>query len=150
VTEPSTPVRPRPHADRDSAEWWAALGRHELVLPRCAACGTWRWPPRAICGRCGSLDWSFAPAAGRGTVASWVVNRHGFGGAFPLPSTVLLVRLAEQDDLLLPGGWSGAADGSDLAMGLPVVAGFEDVPAGPEPSGTDGGAVTLLTWRVVR
>jgi len=147
VTEPSTPVRPRPHADRDSAEWWAALGRHELVLPRCAACGTWRWPPRAICGRCGSLDWSFAPAAGRGTVASWVVNRHGFGGAFPLPSTVLLVRLAEQDDLLLPGGWSGAADGSDLAMGLPVVAGFEDVPAGPEPSGTDGGAVTLLTWR---
>ena len=75
------------------------------------------------------------------------MNRHGFGGAFPLPSTVLLVRLAEQDDLLLPGGWSGAADGSDLAMGLPVVAGFEDVPAGPEPSGTDGGAVTLLTWR---
>jgi uncharacterized OB-fold protein len=128
--------------ERDSAPWWAALARHELVLPRCRECGTWRWPPRAICGRCGALDWSFAPASGRGTVASWVVNRHGFGGAFPLPSTVLLVRLEEQDDLLLPGGWAGEPDGRGLAIGLPVVAGFDDVPA------DDGGdTVTLLTWR---
>jgi hypothetical protein len=75
-------------------------------------------------------------------VASWVVNRHGFGGAFPLPSTVLLVRLAEQDDLLLPGGWAGAPDGTGLVAGLPVVAGFEDV---AEDEG--GGAMTLLSWR---
>ncbi len=128
--------------ERDSTEWWAALARHELVLPRCSACAAWRWPPRAICGRCGSLDWAFAPASGRGTVASWVVNRHGFGGAFPLPSTVLLVRLAEQDDLLLPGGWAGAPDGTDLEMGLAVVAGFEDI------ADDEGGeAMTLLSWR---
>jgi uncharacterized OB-fold protein len=142
VSEVPGPVRPRPFVDRDSALWWAALARHELVVPRCAACGTWRWPPRAICGRCGSLDWSLVAALGRGTVASWVVNRHGFGGAFPLPSTVVLVRLTEQDDLLLPGGWSGAADGSDVTIDLPVVAGFEDVDADAE-----GDAVTLLTWR---
>lgn len=133
--------RPRPAVERDSVEWWAALGRHELVLPRCADCGTWRWPPRAICGRCGSLDWSFRPASGRGTVASFVVNRHGFGGAFPLPSTVLLVRLAEQDDLLLPGSWSGAPDGADVAMGMPVVVAFADVGAD-----AGGDAMTLLSW----
>jgi len=137
-----TPVRARPFVERDSADWWAALARHELVLPRCSACAAWRWPPRAMCGRCGSLDWAFAPASGQGTVASWVVNRHGFGGAFPLPSTVLLVRLAEQDDLLLPGGWAGAPDGTDLMMGTAVVAGFDDVAADE-----GGGAVTLLSWR---
>jgi len=141
VSEPRGPVRPRPFVERDSAEWWAALARHELLVPRCGACGTWRWPPRAICGRCGSLDWALVAASGRGTVASWVVNRHGFGGAFPLPSTVLLVRLAEQDDLLLPGGWSGSTDGSDLTMGLPVTAGFEDVPADEAAE-----SVTLLSW----
>jgi len=137
-----TSVRARPFVERDSADWWAALARHELVLPRCSACAAWRWPPRAMCGRCGSLDWAFAPASGQGTVASWVVNRHGFGGAFPLPSTVLLVRLAEQDDLLLPGGWAGAPDGTDLMMGTAVVAGFDDVAADE-----GGGAVTLLSWR---
>jgi hypothetical protein len=125
--------------ERDSAEWWAALARHELLVTRCDDCGSWRWPPRVLCNRCGSLDGRLVRASGRGTVASWVVNRHGFGGAFPLPSTVLLVRLAEQDDLLLPGAWAGAADGSDCSIGLPVVVGFDDVP-GPEP-------FTILCWR---
>lgn len=134
-------IRPRPTVDRDSAEWWAGLTRHELRVARCADCGVWRWPPRALCGRCGSLEWSFAPVSGRGTVASFVVNRHGFGGAFPLPSTVLLVRLAEQDDLLLPGGWSGAPDGHDVRIGLPVRVGFADVVADE-----GGDAMTLLEW----
>jgi uncharacterized OB-fold protein len=121
------PARPAPGVEKDSVEWWAAVQRHELVIPRCDACGTWRWPPRAICGHCGSLGWSFVAASGRGTIASWIVNRHGFGGAFPLPSTAMLVRLAEQGDLLLPGGWAGADDGSDLEMGMEVRVGFEDV-----------------------
>ena len=132
--------RPRPASDRDSAPWWAALAAHELVLARCDECAAWRWPPRALCNRCGSLEWGFAAASGRGTVASWVVNRHGFGGAFPLPSTVLLVRLAEQPDLLLPGAWAGAPDGTDVSMGMPVVAGFEDVAT------ADGEPFTVLRW----
>lgn len=140
-----SPARPRPAIERDSAEWWAALARHQFVVTRCADCGAWRWPPRALCGRCGSLSWRLAPASGRGTIATWIVNRHGFGGAFPVPSTTVLVRLAEQDDLLLPGGWAGAPDGSDLTMGLEVQAGFEDLEAGP-----DGEAVTLLRWERAR
>ncbi len=137
----TVPVRPRPAVEKDSAEWWAALARHEFVLPRCDACSTWRWPPRAICGRCGSLEWSLVAASGQGTIASWIVNRHGFGGAFPLPSTAVLVRLAEQDDLLLPGGWAGAEDGSELEMELPVTVGFVDVVADASEDG-----FTLLRW----
>ena len=133
-------TRPLPHPDRDSQPWWDALARHELRFQRCTACGTWRWPPRAICGRCGSLEWSFVAASGTGTIASWIVNRHGFGGAFPLPSTAILVRLAEQDDLLLPGGWAGAADGSDLAMGMEVRVGFDDV----------DDEVAILRWEAAR
>lgn len=134
-------ARPAPAVERDSAEWWAALARHELVCARCEDCGTWRWPARAICGRCGSLGWTFAPVSGRGEVASFVVNRHGFGGLVPVPSTVLLVRLAEQHDLLLPGGWAGPPDGAGVAIGLPVTVGFEDVP------GSDSAdPYTLLRW----
>ena len=33
-----------PNPDRDSAEWWEALVRHEFVLQRCDACRAWRIP----------------------------------------------------------------------------------------------------------
>ena len=138
-----TPVRPRPAVERDSAPFWAALARHELVAGRCADCGRWRWPLRAICGACGSLEWSVEPVSGRASVASFVVNRHGFGGAFPLPSTVVLARLAEQDDLLVPGGWAGEPDGTGLAIGAPLEAGFVDEPGDAD----DAAPFTLLVWR---
>lgn len=117
--------------DHDSAPWWEALARHELLLQRCDECTAWRWPARALCNRCGSLDWSWAAASGRGTVASWIVNHHAFGDGLPAPYVVLLVALVEQDDILVPGGYDGPPDGSDLAIGLPLLVGFDDTDGSP-------------------
>jgi uncharacterized protein len=133
--------RPLPVADRDSAPWWAGLAEHELRLQRCHDCDTFRWPPRALCNRCGSLDWSWVAASGRATVASWIVNYHAFSDAFSAPYVVVLARLDEQDDILVPGAYGGAPDGDGLRVNRRVVAAFDDV-AGPE--GTD--PVTLLRW----
>ena len=142
-----------PTPDRDSAPWWDALGHHELTLQQCDGCGTLRWPPRELCNRCGSLDWKWVAATGRGTVASWIVNHHPFGagaGARPAPYVVVLVRLEDQDDILIPGGWAGAHDGSDLRVGLPVAAGFEDVDLGDVDDQLDTSGesdrVALLRW----
>ncbi len=120
-------------ADRDSEPWWEALARHELVQQRCAGCGTWRWPPRARCGRCGSPDWAWEPVSGRATVASWIVNHHSFLAGLEPPYTVVLVRLDEQDDVLIPGAW---LDEGEPAMDQPVRA---------ELIERDG--ETLLGWR---
>ena len=128
----STP--PLPHPDRDSRPWWDLLARHELRLQRCATCGAWRWPPRAICNRCASFEFTWAPLSGRGTVASWIVNHHAFSAEFPSPYAVVLVQLAEQDDCKLIGSFAGAIE--SLRPGLEVRAAFEDVAAG----------ATLLTW----
>ena len=143
-----------PTPDRDSAPWWEALGHHELTLQRCDDCGALRWPPRELCNRCGSLAWRWVPASGRGTVASWIVNHHAFGsgaGGRPAPYVVVLVRLDDQADILIPGGWDGAPDGTDLHAGLPVVAGFDDVELGDvdDPLDTSGESdrVALLRWR---
>ena len=87
------------------------------------------------------MTWEWQELTGNGTIASWIVNRHGFGGAFPRPSTVVLVRLAEQDDLLLPGGWAGSADGAGLSVGLSVVVGFEDI-----ESETGDSDHAVLSW----
>jgi len=117
-------------ADRDSAEWWEALERHELVVQRCHDCGVVRWPPRALCARCGSVEWSWSKATGRGTVASWIVNHHTFGSSFESPYVVLMVRLDDADDILMPGAWAGARDGRDLAAGAHVDASFDRAPDG--------------------
>jgi hypothetical protein len=127
-------TRPLPHPDRDSAPWWEALARHELLVPRCRACGTWRFPPRAICNRCTSFDVEWAPAGGRGTVAWWVVNHHPFTDDFLTPYAVVTVRLDEQDDVLVIGSYRG--DLGALDTDLPVRAVFDDVEPG----------VTLLAW----
>ena len=140
----SAPVsRPVPNADRDSLPWWEALARHEFVLQRCARCTAWRWPARGICNRCGSFEWEWQPASGRGTIASWVVTRHAFLPGFEAPYAVLTVRLQEQDDILLIGGLSGRADDPALAIGAAVTADFVDI-AGSDPPRT------LLSWRLSR
>jgi uncharacterized OB-fold protein len=106
-------------------------------MPRCARCRAWRFPPRAICNRCGSFDHAWEPLSGHGTVASWIVNHHAFSADFVPPYAVVTVRLEDQDDVLVVGSFSGAID--DLATGLPVRAVFDDV--------VDG--VTLLSWSPV-
>ena len=95
--------RPLPVADRDSTPWWAGVAEHELRLQCCRDCSRLRWPARALCNRCGSLDWSWVAASGRATVASWIVNEHRFSDVFPVPYVVVMARLDEQDDILVPG-----------------------------------------------
>jgi uncharacterized protein len=131
--------RPQPHADRDSEQWWEALARHEFVLQRCASCRTWRWPARALCNRCHSFEWAWESASGDGTIASWIVTHHAFLPGFVAPYATLTVRLAEQEDLLLPGEYAGRSDDARLAIGARVRVGFDDL-AGADPPRS------LLCW----
>jgi uncharacterized protein len=128
---------PLPVFDRDSRPWWEAVAKHELTVQACERCGERRWPPRALCNRCGSFSWRWTDASGRGRVASWIVNRHPFFPGMRVPSVVVMVALDDAEDVLVPGGWAGAPDGSGLRIGLPVQVGFEENAEG----------VPLLVWR---
>jgi uncharacterized OB-fold protein len=129
-----------PAVDRDSRPWWEALARHEFVLQRCEACATWRWPARAICNACGSFNWSWQAPSGQATVAGWIVTMHAFLPGFEAPYVVLSARLAEQPDIVLPGGYDGPTDGAGLRIGAELTVGFHDVQA-------EGDPYTLLRWR---
>jgi uncharacterized OB-fold protein len=128
---------PRPEPDRDSAPWWEAVRRHELLLQRCRGCGTPRFPPRAICNGCRSREADWVPAQGTGRVYTWIVNHQVFlpGLAHAVPYAVLLVRLDDGDDIFMYGNLVDA-DITELAPGLPVEAVF-----------VDGDDVTLVQWR---
>jgi uncharacterized OB-fold protein len=94
-----------PVPDRDSAPYWSALAHGRVEIQHCLDCGSWTWPPRPICSKCHNENFHWEGISGTGEVHSWVVAHRA---VFPhlkdlVPYTIALVRLDEQDDILIPG-----------------------------------------------
>ncbi|MFE1287669.1 bifunctional MaoC family dehydratase N-terminal/OB-fold nucleic acid binding domain-containing protein [Streptomyces sp. NPDC058751] len=87
--------RPRPVVNRDNAGFWEGVGARRLLIQRCTACGTLRFPWLPGCGACGGPDWDTVESGGEGTVYSYVVMHHPPFPAFDPPYAVALVELAE-------------------------------------------------------
>ncbi|MFE3579591.1 bifunctional MaoC family dehydratase N-terminal/OB-fold nucleic acid binding domain-containing protein [Streptomyces vinaceus] len=87
--------RPRPVVNRDNQGFWDGVAEHRLLIQRCTACGTLRFPWLPGCNACASLDWDTVEASGAGTVFSYVVMHHPPFPAFDPPYAVALVELAE-------------------------------------------------------
>ena len=137
--EASTDGAPSRVPDRDTAPYWAALADGRLELQHCRDCGRWTWPARPICSGCHGEDLVWEEVAGTGEVHSWVVTHQPYAPSFVdlVPYTIALVRLDEQDDILIP---APLAEGSGVAVhqGLRVRAVAEKV----------ADAVGQLTWEV--
>ena len=64
--------RPEPVNDDDAA-FWGALREGELRIQRCAACGTFRHPPRPVCAHCGATEREWIAVSGAGEVWSFTI-----------------------------------------------------------------------------
>jgi uncharacterized OB-fold protein len=106
--EPRTATIPKP--DRDSAPYWAALAEGRFLVQHCRACGRWTWPVRPLCSGCHGDDLAWEEPSGTGAVYSWVVTHQRYSRDLPVPHTIALVRLDEQDDILIPGIYVGDAE----------------------------------------
>ncbi|HVH07764.1 MAG TPA: OB-fold domain-containing protein, partial [Myxococcota bacterium] len=109
-----------PLDDSRNAAFWRELARTgELRFERCTACGTFRHPPRELCGRCGSAAVEWAASAGRGAIATWLVAHQAFHPAFQaeVPYVVAVTALDEGVRLV-----SGVIDlpRERLRIGFPV------------------------------
>jgi uncharacterized protein len=107
-----------------SAEFYAWLARGELRLQQCSACGAWRHPPRFRCAACGSGEWSFEPASGRGEVFSWTVTHRAVDPAFEPPYAIVIAELEEGPRLV---GNPKGIEPDELRLGLPIVVEIEPV-----------------------
>jgi uncharacterized OB-fold protein len=119
---PSRPKRPRPALTHENRFFFEGAKSHKLLIQRCSSCGTLRHPPRPACAVCRSFEWDTVTASGRGTIYSYVVNHYPQVPAFDYPLVVALVELEEGTRLV--ANVDIAPD--RMAIGLPVVAGFED------------------------
>jgi uncharacterized OB-fold protein len=116
-----------PVVDEDSGPFWDAARRGELVMQGCASCGRLRFPPRPMCPHCQSLEVTWSPMSGRGTIWSFVVPHPPQlpGYSDVAPYNVVVVTLDEDPTLRLVGNLVTAADGPinellDVPIGAPV------------------------------
>ena len=119
MSDPTFVPRFTPSPDGLVAEFYAHLARGELRLQRCDGCGTWRHPPRVLCGQCGSSAWQWAAASGRGVVYTWTVTHQALVPPFAedVPYAVVVGALDEGPRLVT--AVRGVAPG-ELALDLPV------------------------------
>ena len=111
------PLRPRPAVTPDLAFFFDGVRRGELLIQRCAACGTLRHPPRPACARCGSFEWDTVTASGRGTVYSFVVVHHPQVPGFDYPLPIAVVELEEGTRLVAD---LIDVDPAEVRVGMPV------------------------------
>ncbi len=121
---------PRLAPGRDDAPWWEALRRHELVVQRCAACGTWRHPPAPVCAHCHAAEARWERVGGRGRVYSYTIIHHAVHAALAerVPYNVVLVELPDAGGVRLLSNLVDVPP-DELRVGLEVEVVFEDVDA---------------------
>jgi uncharacterized OB-fold protein len=108
-----------PNPDGLVAEFYRHLADGALRLQRCDACGTWRHPPRVLCGHCGAGDWQWTPVSGRGALYTWTITHQMLFPPFAddLPYAVVVVELEEGPRLVTA---IRGVEPSDLRLGLAV------------------------------
>lgn len=120
---------------------WFTSGR--LSVQECAGCGVLQHPPEEICHRCGSMSFTHAEVAPRGTVYSHTVVHYPVHPALAdsVPYTVVLVQLEEVPHVRVVGNLAAeAGSGQEVFIGMPVEAFWEEYEV-------DGERVRLPQWK---
>ena len=82
--------QPRPTRDEESASFWDALDRRQVVVQVCASCQRSRFPNLPTCPYCRGDDAEVVEVSGAGSVYSWVrVHRALDDGPDPDPPYVV-------------------------------------------------------------
>ncbi len=119
---------PAPDVNPETAPFWAATARGELLVKQCEDCAGLIWYPRSVCPECGSPRTRWQPVSGRGRVYSYTVNHRGEGRYRDRgPYVLAYVELDEGPRLMT--NIVGAGEG-ELAVGLPVEVTFHDTGEG--------------------
>ena len=116
--------KPVPAITAEMRPFFEAAARNELRIQRCTACGTHRFPARAICSECLSLESEWVPVSGRGEIFSFNVMHQVYhpGFAVAVPYAVALVELDDGGRMLTN---VVACPIESLRVGLPVEVTFE-------------------------
>jgi uncharacterized OB-fold protein len=118
--------RPLPEVTEDTAPFWEATRERTMKLQRCDRCGRFWYYPGPVCPFCGSIEFTWTPVSGEGTIYSFSLLERAKGNPFEgdVPIAIILVRLAEGPVMM-----SNLIDYApeDLAIDRAVVVDYEVV-----------------------
>ena len=118
--------KPIPAVTPEMKPFFDAAKRHELVVQRCAQCGTHRFPAREICSNCLSRAAEWVKVSGDGEVFSYNVMHQVYhpGFADDVPYAVEVIRLKE--GAKMNSNLVGVKP-RDIQIGMPVRVVFDDI-----------------------
>lgn len=109
--------------DRNRAFWQG--GRDcQLLIQRCAPCGHYIHPAGPICPVCHSRDVAPWPVSGRGTVATYTINRQRWEPDLEDPFALAIVELVEQASVRITTNIVGCPPEA-VRIGMPVEVVFD-------------------------
>ena len=86
----------------DGQFFWDGLEQGRLLVQRCTACETLRYPPNTRCEACGATEEDVVEVSGHGTLASYTIVYYPATPGQTLPMTLGLVELDEGVRLMAP------------------------------------------------
>ncbi|NNN18287.1 MAG: hypothetical protein HKL84_00360 [Acidimicrobiaceae bacterium] len=88
---------PLPLVTEETRPFWDSCKAGVLRLQRCSSCLEFRFPPSVICPACSSMDCSWEPVSGMGSIFSFVTFQRLYHKAFAslLPYVVAVIELEE-------------------------------------------------------
>ena len=88
---------PLPQITAETRPFWESCKEGQLKLQRCADCSEFRFPPSVACPNCSSMNCSWEPVSGMGSIFSFVTFQRLYHKAFAslLPYVVAVVELVE-------------------------------------------------------
>jgi uncharacterized OB-fold protein len=118
--------KPIPAVTPEMKPFFDAAKRHQLVVQRCAQCGTYRFPAREICSNCLSRAAEWVAVSGEGEVFSYNVMHQVYhpGFADEVPYAVVVIKLKE--GAKMTSNLVGVKP-HDIKIGMPVKVVFEDI-----------------------
>ena len=110
--------------------FWEAIGRHELMLPKCLTCGVLHRFPMTTCPLCSSPDLELVKCSGRGKVYSYVVRYDAaMGFQMGAPNVIAVIELEEGPNILSEIAGVDVEAGS-IRVDMPVAITYEDISNG--------------------
>jgi uncharacterized OB-fold protein/acyl dehydratase len=110
------PQRPTPGSIQETRFFWDGVAAGELRIQRCSECSTLHHPPMVRCPSCGSYEFGYQVASGRGRIYSCVEVHHPPVAGFDYPLVVALIELEEGTRLLS----NVVGDPAAVEIGMPV------------------------------
>ena len=122
-------LKPLPDISEGNRLFWEGLQRHEFLVPKCANCGDYNWPPYPACRSCLCEEQEWTPVSGDATLYTFCVAHRGHGQFNDeAPYAIVMAKLEEEPRACVVLGNTRGIANEDLHIGMPVKIVYEDIP----------------------